>query len=262
MDLAGIVIDSGVKSLAVVGTAKNVGKTVTMNYLASRLSQRAMTVGLISSGRDGETVDSFTGEPKPSVIPPEGSWVATAEGVLGVSGTCLEIADVSERSGLLGRLVLGRVIESSPVELVGPQSAQELAGVVRRLLSLGADIVLVDGALDRLAAASPRVTDGAILVTGASSQDNLKSIGRQMARLAWLWSRPTPSCRDVRDLAQKAMSTGLVSFLDPEPRSARATRFRLRHTSCKTCLGKEDDILSETRDAAYVVVPGQSQVPS
>ena len=106
MDLAGLVIESGVRSLAVVGTAKNVGKTVTMNYLASELHARGICVGLVSSGRDGETTDSFTGEPKPSITPPEGSWVATAEGVIGSSGGFMEIADVSENAGLLGRLVL------------------------------------------------------------------------------------------------------------------------------------------------------------
>ncbi|MEX0974185.1 MAG: hypothetical protein WD024_02385, partial [Bacillota bacterium] len=173
MNLADLVARSGVRSVAVVGTAKNVGKTVTMNYLAHELSAKGLSVGLVSSGRDGENTDSFTGEPKPSVVPPEGSWVATAEGVLGEAGGLMEIADVSERPGLLGRLVLGRVREPSPLELVGPGNARELAGVVRALQSMGANIVLVDGALDRVAAASPRVTEATILATGAASDANL-----------------------------------------------------------------------------------------
>jgi hypothetical protein len=257
-----MVMDSGVESLAIVGTAKNVGKTVTMNYLASRLSQEGMTIGLISSGRDGEMVDSLTGEPKPSVTPPEGAWVATAEGALEASGECLEIVDVSERPGLLGRLVLGRVVVSSPIELVGPQSAGELAAVVRKILALGADIVLVDGALDRLAAASPRVTHGAILATGASSQDNLTSIGQDIRRIAWLWSRPLPDCSDVRILAEQAISTGFVSFLDRKcfpskgSHSDRASAYTLRQTPYRTCLGREDVILSQTNGATAVVVPG------
>jgi len=250
LDLAGVVTASGVRSVALVGTAKNVGKTVTMNYLAHELSARGKSVGLVSSGRDGETTDSFTGEPKPSVVPPEGSWVATAEGVLGESGGLLQIADVSERLGLLGRLVLGRVVESSPLELVGPQSARELSAVVAKLRSLGADIVLVDGALDRVAAASPTVTDACILSTGASSDQNLKVIAHKIASVVWMWSRPTPRDPRVRALAREVLSRGFVAFLD------QGVSYTVRPTSYTTCLGFEEEILSRAGDAAFVAVPG------
>lgn len=252
MNLADLVARSGVKSLAVVGTAKNVGKTVAMNYLAHELSARGLSVGLVSSGRDGETTDSFTGEPKPSVVPPEGSWVATAEGVLGEAGGLLQIADVSEKLGLLGRLVLGRVVESSPLELVGPQSARELAALVKRLQALGADIVLVDGALDRVAAANPRVTDAALLSTGASSSDNLKMIASRIAFLVWLWSRSRPTDPAVRELARRMLAAGQVAFID----SPSQGHFEPRPTQYRTCLGFEEEILSGAGDAAYVTVPG------
>lgn len=240
------------KSLAVVGTAKNVGKTVAMNYLAQELTARGLTVGLVSSGRDGETTDSFTGEPKPSVVPPEGSWVATAEGVLGEAGGLLEIADVSEKPGLLGRLVLGRVVESSPLELVGPQSVRELAALVKSLLSLGSDIVLVDGALDRVAAANPRVTEAALLCTGASAGDSLKTIASRLAFLVWLWSRSSPKEPAVRELARKLLLSGQVAFID----STRPGQFVARPTGLRTCLGLEEEILSKAGNAAYVTVPG------
>lgn len=237
-------------AVAVVGTAKNVGKTVTMSYLAHELSSRGLSVGLVSSGRDGETTDSFTGEPKPSVVPPEGSWVATAEGVLGESGSVMEIADVSERPGLLGRLVLGRVREPSPLELVGPGSVRELGEVVRALRWLGADVVLVDGALDRVAAANPKVTDAVILSTGAASGVNLRAIADRIGFLTWLWSRPTPSDPQVRRLAAQAVQLRRVSFIDRAPSPVlRATQFR-------TCLGFEEEILSRAGDAGFVVVPG------
>jgi hypothetical protein len=250
LDLAGVVAASGARSVAVVGTAKNVGKTVTMNYLAHELSARGLSVGLVSSGRDGETTDSFTGEPKPSVVPPEGSWVATAEGVLGESGGLLQIADVSDRPGLLGRLVLGRVVESSPLELVGPQSARELAAVVARLRALGADIVLVDGALDRVAAASPSVTDAAILSTGASSDQNLRLIAQKIASVVWLWSRTRPGDPQVRALSREILRRGTVAFLD------KGVSYTARMTPYRTCLGFEEEILSRAGDAVFVVVSG------
>lgn len=250
---------SGATSVAVVGVAKNVGKTVTMNHLAGELSARGLTVGLVSSGRDGETTDSFTGEPKPSVVPPEGCWVATAEGVLGESGGLLAIADVSERPGLLGRLVLGKVIEPCPLELVGPGSVRELSGVVARLRALGADVVLVDGALDRVAAASPSVTDAAVLATGAPAARNLMAIARKAAFLAWLWSRPRPEDPQVRTMARRALEMKTVSFLDEcgaEPESGGAVSYAVRATPYTTCLGHEEEIMSLSGRAAYVVVAG------
>jgi len=255
LDLAEVVLSSGAKSVAIVGTAKNVGKTVTMNYLAQELSSRGLTVGLVSSGRDGETTDSFTGEPKPSVVPPEGSWVATAEGVLGDAGGLMEIADVSEQPGLLGRLVLGRVVEPAPLELVGPKSVRELADVVAKLKSFGADIVLVDGALDRVAAASPWVTDVAVLATGAAADQNLRAIADRAAFVAWLWSRPRLPDPHARELASRALLQGTVAFIEDVPACA-GPRYALRLTPYRSCLGYEEDIMSKAGSAAAVVVPG------
>jgi len=255
LSLAEVVIAKGVRSLAVVGTAKNVGKTVTMNYLAAELSARGLTVGFISSGRDGETIDSFTGEPKPSVVPPEGSWVATAEGVLVDTGASLEIVDVQERPGLLGRLVLGRVIEPSPIELVGPTGAKELKAVAASLLLYGADIVLVDGALDRIAAASPLVTEGLILATGASAHDNPRTIAQETAALAWTWLRPIPPDPKVVELAGEAVKKGRVAFLDRGPSGPHPT-YSARVSRYGTVLGMEEQVLAEAGNAAYVAIPG------
>lgn len=272
MDLADLVENSGVRSCAIVGTAKNVGKTVTMNYLSQELTDRGFTLGLISSGRDGETIDSFTGEPKPQVMPEKGAWVATAEGVLGEAATSLEIVDVLESMGLFGRIVIGRVVEPSPIELVGPQSQRELSALVKKLLAYGADLVLVDGALDRRAAASPKVTEGAILATGATSGESLLEIGKTIAGVVFSWSRPEIDDEEVRDLAKKAMGKGLVSFIEENEmgkgneenvvmersreNAQRKSRFSLRSTNYPTCLGFEEDILEILGQAKGVVVPG------
>ncbi len=263
MNLAGLVQRSAsdgpsrVAALAIVGTAKNVGKTVTMNYLAHELSERGFRIGLVSSGRDGEAVDSFTGEPKPSVVPPEGSWVATAEGVLGESGSLMEIADVSERPGLLGRLVLGRVREPAPIELVGPGSVRELGDVVGRLRSLGADLVLVDGALDRVAAANPEVTDAVILATGAEAGPGLAAVAERIEYITWLWSRPSPEDPLVRKLAREAVERGRVAFIERLPAAlVPGSGYALRETPYRTCLGFEEEILARAGRARYAVVPG------
>lgn len=250
-DLADLVIKSGAKSLAVVGTAKNVGKTVTMNYLVSELASRGMTLGLISSGRDGEVIDVLTGEPKPSVVPPSGTWIATAEGVLGEAAMHIEIADVFERTGIFGRIVIGRMVESAPIELVGPPTARELSLIVKNLLAFGADIVLVDGALDRKAAASPQVTDATILSTGAVAGRNIKAIAEEMGFWVWLLSRTEHEDERIRMLARKAVDTETVCLI-----RRLAEGFTLEPTPYVTVLGREDDILELAEDAVAVVVPG------
>lgn len=256
LDLVDIVLGSGARSVAIVGTAKNVGKTVTMNYLISALTGCGITVGLVSSGRDGEVTDAFTGEPKPSIVPPEGAWIATAEGVLPDSAGFLEIADVSERAGVLGRTVIGRMRESQPVELVGPQSARELARIVHRLHELGARVVLVDGALDRVAAASPSVTEAVILATGAAARHDLTSVASSVASLVKLWSVEEPGDPEVLRLARRAIGEGRVAFLDREAVGVGEPRFRLRLTPFDTVLGREEEVLSQAGQAHYVVIPG------
>jgi hypothetical protein len=271
LDLADLVVAAGAKSVAIVGTAKNVGKTVTMNYLASKLSERGHVVGLVSSGRDGETTDSFTGEPKPSVIPPEGTWIATAEGVLGEAAGSLEIADVFEKAGLFGRLVLGRVRDAAPLELVGPQSAKELATVVGRLHEYGAQVVLVDGALDRVAAASPFVTGAVILSTGAAAGADPTLVARSAAFIVKVWSLRRPDDPEVLALASEAIDEGHVAFLDGlsgsaspgcsrgSPREApgrKTSRYVLRRTAFGTVLGREEEVLSQAKGASFIVVPG------
>jgi hypothetical protein len=255
LHLADVVAHSGIRSVAIVGTAKNVGKTVTMNYLVSELSAKGLTVGLVSSGRDGEAIDAFTGRPKPSVVAPQGAWVATAEGVLGEAAAGLEIADVSGHQGLFGRLVLGRAAEPVALELVGPRSARELGVLVNKLLDLGADIVLVDGALDRMAAASPKVTDATILATGASLDMDLETMAQQLGFIVWLLSRPEHPVKGIASLAKQAVEKDRVCFIHAG-RGGMQGRYTLRPINYPTVLGVEDEILERAGDAAAVVVPG------
>lgn len=214
-------------------------------------------MGLVSSGRDGEAIDAVTGQPKPSVTVPQGAWIATAEGVLRSSGAgaSLEIADVLGSHGVFGRLVVGRAVEPVAVELVGPRSAKELAAVVTKLLELGAEVVLVDGALDRMAAASPKVTEATILVTGASVGSDLESLAQHLALVVWLLSRPRHPLRPVASLAEEALEKGRIGFIHAV-RDKGQGKHILRLTNLATVLGIEDRVLEQAGDALAVVVPG------
>jgi hypothetical protein len=56
---------SGRRSVAVVGTSKNAGKTVVTSALARALGDARTPFGLCSIGRDGEAFDALEGGTKP-----------------------------------------------------------------------------------------------------------------------------------------------------------------------------------------------------
>ena len=75
------------RRLALVGLAKNTGKTVTLTALLRELSGAGRTVGVTSVGRDGEEHDVIDARiDKPRVQLWTGSIVATTDELLRVSG--------------------------------------------------------------------------------------------------------------------------------------------------------------------------------
>ena len=73
--------------LALVGLAKNTGKTVTMNALLGELAAGGEPVGVTSVGRDGEQHDVIDFRiDKPLVKLSAGDLVATTDGLLSASG--------------------------------------------------------------------------------------------------------------------------------------------------------------------------------
>lgn len=156
--------------VAIVGTAKNVGKTTTLNWLIEHLASGA-TLALTSVGRDGEDLDSLTALPKPRIAPPVGTLVATSDTAVRRSRGQLSLLAETPFRTALGRVGIYRMVDTGPVELVGPVSAAD-AAILRVLLrQAGARRVLVDGAIDRKASAAPEVADIVMLATGMAMLD-------------------------------------------------------------------------------------------
>ena len=111
----------------------------------------------------------LTDLPKPPVVLPRGAVVATAGGCL-VQGTArLEILASLDISNPLGEIVLARVREPGTAEISGPERTRDVQAAIDALLDWS-DLVLIDGALDRIAASAPAVTEAAILATGGGAQ--------------------------------------------------------------------------------------------
>jgi hypothetical protein len=156
------------RRLALVGLAKNTGKTVALGALLSELGAQGRRVGVTSVGRDGEQHDVIDARiEKPRIQLPGGSLVATTDALLSASGLPHELLEQTDVRTPLGRVLIARLRGAGAIEVAGPSAAADVRAVSDAMLSHGAEQVLIDGAIDRRAASSPAVADGLVISTGA-----------------------------------------------------------------------------------------------
>ena len=158
---------SGATSIAVVGTAKNVGKTVIVRTICDALSDAGIAYGLTSIGRDGEELDATDAGAKPRLPLRPGAMIATARDVLPASPAS-EILDLSRMQSAAGPIVYAKVKETAFYEIAGPPTASGIRAAVEHLFALGATFVVLDGAVDRIAALAGG-RHAIVVATGASN---------------------------------------------------------------------------------------------
>ena len=162
------------RSVVVVGTAKNAGKTTTFNALRAVAARHGVAIAVTSIGRDGEPSDALDSEPKPRVRLAPGTIVALPAGLVPRS-PALAILEAGAPSAL-GTTVFARVVLPTTCEIAGPPTARAMRETIERLRTLGTGPVFVDGAIDRIAALAGG-DDAVIVATGAAS-------GATLARVA------------------------------------------------------------------------------
>ena len=177
-----------VKSCSLVGLAKNTGKTVTLNYLLCHLPA-GCRVGVTSIGLDGESRDQVVGTEKPEITLRAGSVFATTEKHYRERRLVAELMDVSDIPTALGRLVTARTLIEGKVIIAGPGSTESLKRWMRTV-EKEVDLILVDGALSRMSLASPTVSEGMILATGAAYSANIDTLVRKTAYVVHLINLP------------------------------------------------------------------------
>ncbi len=158
---------NGAHSVFIVGTGKNVGKTVAMRALAHAAAAAGLRAGLTSSGRDGEAIDVSDSQSKPRLFLRPGTVIATAQNLLPPHPAC-ELIDFTDWRTAAGEVVFARVRSGANYELAGPSTAGGIRACVSRFAEFGCDQTIVDGALDRVAALAGGA-DSAIVCTGAAA---------------------------------------------------------------------------------------------
>lgn len=197
-------------SVSIIGLAKNAGKTVTLNYLIEQASESGITLGLTSTGRDGEKTDIVTATDKPVIFVSEGTLIATAKSMLELGDAGLEILESTDFTSSLGNIIICRVKEEGCIQLAGPANATSIFAIKQKLIGYGAELVLIDGAIDRKAVSSPVITDACIVSTGAVLSRDIKKVVSETTYFLDILMLPSLNDDKLMNIKNKLNKTCIV----------------------------------------------------
>lgn len=165
------------RTVALVGLAKNTGKTETLAAMLREHARAGDLVGVTSIGRDGEAHDVIDARiEKPRIELQAGSLVASTDALLRASGLAHERLRQTGVRTPLGEVAIARLEQAGALEVAGPSTAADLREVSEAMIGLGAERVLIDGSIDRRAASSPAVADGLVIATGAVLSEDIERV--------------------------------------------------------------------------------------
>jgi hypothetical protein len=235
LELAG---DAGAGTIFVVGTAKNAGKTVTLRAIYRAALASRTPAALASVGRDGELLDAVDARQKPRFWLEPGTVVASAATVLPPSPSSA-ILDDPQLDTPAGPLVYARVRCACEYELIGPPTASGVRRMVAGLQQM-AELTLVDGAVDRIAAVAGE--PGAIVVAAgigdAHTPDEAADLAAGLvARLTLkAWNPDEPFLRVDGALTADRVATLLSARETRQVVVRDPTRLALSGTAATTAL--------------------------
>jgi hypothetical protein len=222
------------RRLALVGLAKNTGKTEALRAILANHAAAGRRVGVTSIGRDGEERDALDARiAKPRIRLAAGDLVATTAALLRASAIPhRRLLQTGVRTPL-GEVVIAELHEQGAVELAGPNVAADVRAVSESMADLGAEQVLIDGAMDRRAASSPAVADGLVMATGAVLGEDIERVVALTREAVELVRLPLASDSAAVEGEELALARGLVLGSEPAAVAAllrehpRASSFRV-----------------------------------
>ena len=173
--LSDLIINKSIKTVSIIGLAKNTGKTVTLNQLIEELYLKSFQIGILSYGRDGEHVDLITGKEKPPVKIYPGNYFVTAERALKGTGLKFKKITGTKIRSTMGQVNLYQSLSEGEVQLVGINRLSQLI-LVKNLLVNKTDFIIIDGALDRKSSALPKISGAMVLASGAVIGENMEEV--------------------------------------------------------------------------------------
>ena len=174
------------RTIGFAGTARNTGKTSTAQAVIKQAHQAGLHIALTSIGFDLENQDSSKGSAAARFVLEIGDAVATAMDCLNTGTAELEIVETTVINTTLGNLVVAKVNKAGTVYVAGANREKDLDELIQKFKNLKVDLLLVDGALNRLV---PMIAcDGIVLSTGAAFDQDIHKIAEHAAGLVHLFS--------------------------------------------------------------------------
>jgi len=243
------IISNNYRIISIVGMAKNAGKTVTLNYLIEEAIDEGITIGITSTGRDGESEDVVTSTEKPMIYVSEGTLIATTEECLALGDAKLEIIKVTDFKAALGTIIIGKVKDSGYVQIAGPNTNKEIKSVCEEMLRLGAEFTIIDGAIDRMSSAAPSISDGTILSTGAVISRQMSKVIEKTVHTLRLFGISEVIDNKAKEIIKDIIDNGKIAIID--------NLYNVKYLEIKTALNGGSEIGSEIdENTLYIVFSG------
>ncbi len=242
-------INGKYKTISIVGMSKNSGKTVALNHLIGEAIDEGISIGITSIGRDGESLDIVTDTEKPRIFLEEGSFIATATGMLELGDANIEILKVTDYRTPLGDIIIGKVKDGGYVQIAGPQRLSEIKEVCDMMLSLGAEFAIIDGALDRISQAAPAISEATILATGAVLSRDVNKVIEETIHVVNTLGLSTIEDQVARNIMRELIEDNQLAVIDE---NNNVDKIQL-----KTALNAGHIIGDHLKDnSRYLVIPG------
>ena len=236
------------KIISIIGLAKNVSKTTTLNYIIRNIGEQ-IVLGLTSIGRDGEKYDVITELPKPRIYITKGTLIVTAKQCVEQSKIQFELIKETGFNTPLGEIMILKAESEGYIELAGPSINNQLAKICSELESLGCDLILIDGAFDRRSYATPLISDATIVSTGASVSRSMKEVIDLTIHTVQLLGLEPENDQEIIDLCNEIIRKSKVGIITKS--------HSIINLEIATALDSAQNIIKSLDDnSQYVVIKG------
>ena len=234
--------------VSIIGMDKNSGKTTTLNCIIKLLWGDSQ-IGLTSIGRDGESCDEVLGIKKPRIYVHCGTYFATSKESLLRSDVTKMIEDATNISTPLGNIVIAKALSDGYIEIAGPSRNDQVKEICSKLQKLNCSPVIVDGALSRKTFASPSVTRGTIIATGASLSKDMNETVDRTVNAVKLLSIKEEKNKKIIDIYNKyTPESRIVLFYNDDS---------IKAVDVKTAIGAEKEIVPYiNNNLRYIMIKG------
>lgn len=127
-----------------------------------------------------------------------------------LSSAKTEILETTGIATAMGEVIIVRVRQGGNIQIAGPVSATDMKYVAGRLKYYGAELVFIDGAIDRKAVSSPVITDACVIATGAVLSRDIKKVLEKTAHAVECYSL-TGAEEGVQKIVRKINKTCIIS---------------------------------------------------